>query len=164
MTTENWLSISKANDFSSHDPKRGSIPQASGLYGFGSNPNNWLQPTSQNGFAQNYGGSCCGLSKVCGCPKGMGSISSNTEFSPFGSDIKGMGNVSSNTEFSPFGPDIKGMGKIQTPFHNARLYTGNYNLPNLPGDPLMYGLTTRGLAPDLGIPVRIGLQNFTSGL
>lgn len=180
-----WLSASRANSFSYHDPNRNANNSASGypvqaypINGNGS-ASNWLDATKANNFVGLMnGGSSCGMSKVCGC-----NSPTDTNFEPRGSSIYGVGknvytltgtqpevlDISGNrsvpvlgTEFMPEGSDIRGMGKssIKTPFYGSRYYTGNYNMPTLSGSPMLYGSTTLGQLPDLGLNVQPPRQAY----
>jgi len=74
-----------------------------------------------------------------------------------------------DTEFMPRGSDIqRGFGAsstTETPFKYTGLYTGNYNMPSVKGEPLLYGNTTLGLVPDLGTNLQpLRQAYFHSGL
>jgi len=186
-TSQNdWLSASKANGFAHTDPNRYSneasgfqfVPPSIGGNG-PPNQNDWLSATKANGFSHLlHGGRSLGVSRV--------EAPNATNFMPRGSDIKGAGKASlvntagpvitdsskldsKDTEFMPRGSDIqRGFGAsstTETPFKYTGLYTGNYNMPSVKGEPLLYGNTTLGLVPDLGTNLQpLRQAYFHSGL
>lgn len=184
QSQNDWLSASKAIGFSHHDPNRHTnnasgfplVPNSIG--GNGPSQNDWLASTQANGFSRLlHGGRSLGVSKV--------EAPNYTNFMPRGSDIVGAGKASlldtagpvitensklkgKDTEFEPRGSDIQrgfGTSSTETPFKSVRLYTGNYNMPSVKGDPLMYGNTTLGLVPDLGTNLQpLRQAYFHSGL
>lgn len=173
LTQNDWLSASRANGFSHHDPNRNSN-NASGFpfnshssIGGNGSQNDWLSATSANGFSRLIHG-------------GRTFLPSATDFQPRGSNIthKGAGGVlmtkhnkvvpTLHTQFKPRGSDIedtsqvKGGGSRETPtvFHKGRLWSSNYNLPKVHGPAVLYGNATLGLNTDLGINHQPNRQAF----
>lgn len=195
QSQNDWLSASKAVGFSHHDPNRHTnnasgfplVPNTIG--GNGPSQNDWLAPTQANGFSRLlHGGRSLGVSKVEApnstnfMPRGSdivgaGKVSLLDTAGPVitkSSKLKGK-----KTEFKPRGSDIQrgfgergtlsnpkdGTSSTKTPFKYTGLYTANYNMPSVKGDPLMYGNTTLGLVPDLGVNVQpLRQAYFHSGL